>query len=231
MSISALKTNAKMTVDRTYVKRKRIKKKLAPDIGYKRNDITWALWIENDGMEKIGKDGKRWRVKTRPLVEKDLKRSSRDFEEKHEVISAFLVVVNKDSTKKGVSVIRVENENDYIKQNHHTHLNKSHNSSYLQNKYLHRYSMYNPLDILDAVYRSIERLMIRPDYQKYWDTVNHQKRCVEKFVRLKKGKSRNSVSTAIEYLTIGSFQNVQDENKKIKIEPFCKNHKETSENR
>ena len=91
--------------------------------------------------------------------------------------------------------------------------------------------MYNPLDILDAVYRSIERLMIRPDYQKYWDTVNHQKRCVEKFMRLKNGKSLDSVSPAIEYLTTGSFQKLQNENKKVKIEPLCKNHKETSESR
>ena len=186
-----------MPVDRTYVKRKRIKKQLPSDTVFKRNDITWALWIERDGLEAI-------KIKTRPLIEKDLKRSSKDFEEKHEVISAFLVVVNGDSTKKRTSVTRVENEYSGIHQNR---LIKSHNRSYLQTKYLHRYSMYTPADVLKAVYRSIERFMKRPDYQKYWDTVNHQKRSVDKFYELNNNCSRRSMPTAIDYLTIESSPN------------------------
>ena len=186
-----------MPVDRTYVKRKRIKKQLPSDTVFKRNDITWALWIERDGLEAI-------KIKTRPLIEKDLKRSSKDFEEKHEVISAFLVVVNGDSTKKRTSVTRVENEYSGIHQNR---LIKSHNRSYLQTKYLHRYSMYTPVDVLKAVYRSIERFMRRPDYQKYWDTVNHQKRSVDKFYELNNNCSRRSMPTAIDYLTIESSSN------------------------
>ena len=186
-----------MPVDRTYVKRKRIKKQLPSDTVFKRNDITWALWIERDGLEAI-------KIKTRPLIEKDLKRSSKDFEEKHEVISAFLVVVNGDSTKKRTSVTRVENEYSGIHQNR---LIKSHNRSYLQTKYLHRYSMYTPIDVLKAVYRSIERFMRRPDYQKYWDTVNHQKRSVDKFYELNNNCSRRSMPTAIDYLTIESSPN------------------------
>ena len=186
-----------MPVDRTYVKRKRIKKQLPSDTVFKRNDITWALWIERDGLEAI-------KIKTRPLIEKDLKRSSKDFEEKHEVISAFLVVVNGDSTKKRTSVTRVENEYSGIHQNR---LIKSHNRSYLQTKYLHRYSMYTPIDVLKAVYRSIERFMKRPDYQKYWDTVNHQKRSVDKFYELNNNCSRRSMPTAIDYLTIESSPN------------------------
>ena len=186
-----------MPVDRTYVKRKRIKKQLPSETVFKRNDISWALWIERDGLEAI-------KIKTRPLTEKDLKRSSKDFEEKHEVISAFLVVVNGDSTKKGTSVSRVEKEYSGIHQNH---LIKSHTRSYLQTKYLHRYSMYTPNDVLKAVYRSIERFMKRPDYQKYWDTVNHQKRSVDKFYKLNKHSSKTSMPTAIDYLTIESSPN------------------------
>ena len=180
-----------MPVDRTYVKRKRIKKRLPSETVFKRNDIAWALWIERDGLEAI-------KINTRPLIEKDLKRSSTDFEEKHEVISAFLVVVNGDSTKKGTSVTRVQNKYSSIHQNH---LMKSHNRSYLQTKYLHRYSMYTPDDVLKAVYRSIERFMKRPDYQKYWDIVNHQKRSVDKFYELNKSGSKRSIPTAIDYLT------------------------------
>ena len=192
-----------MPVDRTYVKRKRIKKQLPSETVFKRNDITWALWIERDGLEAI-------KIKTRPLTEKDLKRSSKDFEDKHEVISAFLVVVNGDSTKKGTSVTRVENEYSGIHQNH---LIKSHNRSYLQTKYLHRYSTYTPIDVLKAVYRSIERFMKRPDYQKYWDTVNHQKRSVDKFYELNKNSSKKSMPTAIDYLTIESSPNQYKNNK------------------
>ena len=99
-----------MPVDRTYVKRKRIKKRLPSETVFKRNDIAWALWIERDGLEAI-------KINTRPLIEKDLKRSSTDFEEKHEVISAFLVVVNGDSTKKGTSVTRVQNKYSSIHRN------------------------------------------------------------------------------------------------------------------
>ena len=98
-----IKTNLKMTVDRTYVKRKRTKKRMPAEICLKRNDISWALWIERDGEEVI-------KIKSRPFTLEDLKRSSKDFEERHEVISAFLVVVNSDSTKKGTSVTRVDNK-------------------------------------------------------------------------------------------------------------------------
>ena len=180
-----------MKVDRTYVKKKRIKRKLPIEPVFKRNDIAWALWIERDGSETIN-------VKTRPVTNMDFKRSSKDFEETHEVISAFLVVVNADTTKKGTSVIRGDNQNDSI-------LNRC-NRSYLQNKYLHRYSVYPLLNILKAVYRSIERLMVRPDYQIYWDTVKRQKTLVDKYLKLKDECSPNTIPMAIDYLTIQSIQ-------------------------
>ena len=205
-----------MKVDRTYVKKKRIKRRLPTETGFKRNDIAWALWIERDGSEKIN-------VKTRPVTNGDFDRSSKDFEETHEVISAFLVVVNADTTKKGTSVISVENQNDSILKGYHLLDTKSVNRSYLQNKYLHRYSIYTPVRILKAVYRSVERFMIRPDYQNYWDTVNRQKTLVDKYLKLKEEGSLNSVPMAIEYLTTES---IQIRSKNIKAKAFCINSKE-----
>ena len=87
------------------------------------------------------------------------------------------------------------------------HQIKSHNRSYLQTKYLHQYTIYSPVDILNAVYRSIKRFMQRPDYQKYWERINHQKRSVDKFYELSLDSLHNSIPTAIEYLTKESIPN------------------------
>ena len=163
-------------IDRTYTKRRRISKKNLQYISFKKDELAWAMWIERDGSEKM-------KVKTRPLLEHDLKRSSDDFRDSHEVISAFLMVVLGDSLKQKnkTSVMPIDNQVTNLNQRSGCLYHAKSKKSMLSNVYLHRYSTYDPAFVLTAVYTSIERLMKRPDYQKYYSGLLNQNKLVDHF--------------------------------------------------
>ena len=193
----------KKKIDRTYTKRRRSSNKIIPHTGFRKDDIAWAIWIERDGSE-IKK------VKTRPIAENDLKRTEADFKDAHEVISAFLMVVTAD-TKKGynkTSVARIDNQINNldpmcslngIRRDPTYYENRGYTQ--LQNVYLYRYFLYDPKEIQAVVYTSIARLMLRVDYQRYYEGLLNQSKRVEEFLSIREQGISNKMCTAIEYLT------------------------------
>ena len=167
----------KPKVDRTYTKRKRYSKKNLHYIRFAKDELAWAMWIERDGLENT-------KVKTRSIVRSDLTRSSKDFRDSNEVISAFLMVVLKDTTlsSKKTSVVSIDNHVSNLYQRCAYPYDKTCKASRLSNMYLHRYSNYDPDIVLKAVYASIERLMKRADYQKYYSGLLNQKELAQRIL-------------------------------------------------
>ena len=154
------------------------------------------MWIERDGSEKM-------KVKTRPVLEHDLKRSPDDFRDSHEVISAFLMVVLTDNPRERnkTSVIPIDNQVTNSNQECGYPYHAKSKKSMLSNVYLHRYSTYNPAVVLKAVYSSIERLMKRPDYQKYYSGLLNQNKLAEHFLSSKEQSGYLPTAKSKEYLT------------------------------
>ena len=153
-------------VDRTYVKRKRPKKPklLAP--AFRKNELVWAIWIERDGTE-IKK------VNSRAITDYDLKRNAKDFGDKHEVLSAFVMVVTKDTPNNSnkTRVFTLEStKSKWFPSTKNTFCK----SSNVSNKYLFRFSLYDPSVVKKAVYKSIERMWIRKDYKEYYNRLKFQ---------------------------------------------------------
>ena len=63
----------KPKIDRTYTKRKRNSKKNLHYIRFAKDELTWAMWIEPDGLGNT-------KGKTRTIVRSDLTRSSKERE-------------------------------------------------------------------------------------------------------------------------------------------------------
>ena len=186
----------------TYTKRRRATNKKSQQVLFKRNEIVWAIWVERDGSEIQT-------VKTRPITEHDFEKSSNDFQDTHEVISAFLMVVSKDTVKghNKTSVSPIDNQSNFTSKMPKSPNIKTDSSSRLSNHYLLRYSSYEPNVVTKAVYRSIERLYPRTDYQAYFDRLLFQKKCAEQFLSLQKQKVSLNIHNSTKYLTITSNKN------------------------
>jgi len=105
----------KKKIDRTVMSYKKRKRKpnrclgspQASTSGFKKGDIVWSLWAESDGV------GGSKKKRDRPVkLSGDLSKKSKDFEDAHEVISAFLMVVTSDAQKGSnkTSVVRIQND-------------------------------------------------------------------------------------------------------------------------
>ena len=180
-------------VDRTYVKRKRPKKQKLQAPAFRKNELVWAIWIERDGTE-IKK------VKERPITDYDLKRSAKDFGDKHEVLSAFVMVVTKDtpnnSNKTTASTLE-STKSKWSPSNKNTFCK----SSNVQNKYLFRFSLYDPNMVRKAVYRSIERMWIRKDYKEYYNRLKFQQEWAAYFLSFQNKLPHDQRAKTIQYFS------------------------------
>ena len=180
-------------VDRTYVKRKRPKKQKLHAPAFRKNELVWAIWIERDGTE-IRK------VKSRAITEYDLKRSAKDFGDKHEVLSAFVMVVTKDTPNNSNKTTASTLESTKSKWPPSTKKAFCKSSNVL-NKYLFRYSLYDPKVVSKAVYRSIERMWIRKDYKEYYNGLKFQQEWAAYFISFQNKLPYDQRDKTIQYFS------------------------------